>query len=105
MIRRTLWMLLVIAALSVTAQAAIASEGYAATVNQNTQDWQRFYHYPYTYYPHNFYAPEYFRSSSSSMMQRYPAEMQIPKYRRDWQNFYPSPKRFYQGYGFKLDMF
>ena len=76
-----------------------------ASASMTAQDWQMYYHYPYTYYPHNYYGPEYFKSNPYSMMKRYPPEMQIPKYRRDWVNFYPQPKKYYQGYGFKLDIF
>ncbi len=41
-----------------------------------SRDCNRFYHYPYVYYPQNFYGSEYYRSSDS-MYYRYPAEMQI----------------------------
>ncbi|MDR3199595.1 MAG: hypothetical protein LBU34_17135 [Planctomycetaceae bacterium] len=70
----------------------------------NTQDWQRFYYYPYVYYPHNYYSPEYFQSAPN-MFQRYPAEMQVPAYNRDWINFYPSSRRYHSGNHFRLDIF
>ena len=39
-----------------------------------TQDWERFYHYPYVYYPQNFWGSEYYRSADS-LYYRYPPEM------------------------------
>jgi hypothetical protein len=54
----------------------------------STQDWSRMYHYPYVYYPQNFWGNDYYRSSES-MYYRYPAEMRIPVYNKQWQNFYP----------------
>ncbi|ASV75944.1 nuclear calmodulin-binding protein-like protein [Thermogutta terrifontis] len=70
----------------------------------STQDWQRFYHYPYVYYPQNFYGPDYFKSSED-LYYRYPPEMRIPVYNRKWQNFYPEPRRYHQGHHFILDVF
>lgn len=78
--------------------------GRAATSSTNAEDWNRFYHYPYVYYPQNFWSPEYFRSGNN-MYNRYPAEMQVPAYNRTWQNFSPAPKKFHQGNHFRLDIF
>ena len=61
----------------------------------STQDWNRLYHYPYVYYPQNFWGPDYYRSSGN-MYNRYPPEMQIPVYNRQWQNEYPQDRRYYQ---------
>ena len=72
--------------------------------NYSTQDWNRLYHYPYVYYPQNFWGPDYYRSSSN-MYYRYPPEMQIPVYNRQWHNEYPSPRRYYEGGHFALDIF
>ena len=69
-----------------------------------SQDWERFYHYPYVYYPQNFYGSEYYRSSNS-LYHRYPQEMRIPVYNRNWQNYYPSPRPYHQGHHFVLDVF
>ncbi len=69
-----------------------------------TQDWERFYHYPYIYYPQNFWGSEYFRSSES-LYYRYPQEMRIPVYNRNWHNYYPSPRPYHQGHHFVLDVF
>jgi hypothetical protein len=69
-----------------------------------TQDWNRLYHYPYVYYPQNFYGPDYYRSADD-MYFRYPPEMQIPVYNKAWQNEYPQPRRYQQGHHFILDTF
>ena len=68
------------------------------------RDCSRFYHYPYVYYPQNFYSNEYYRSSDS-MYYRYPPEMQIPVYNKQWHNYYPSPRRYHWGHHFILDVF
>lgn len=67
-------------------------------------DWNRFYHYPYVYYPQNFYSPEYYRSADS-LYHRYPPEMQIPVYNKKWYNAYPSNRRYHSGHHFILDVF
>jgi hypothetical protein len=69
-----------------------------------SRDCNRFYHYPYVYYPQNFYGSEYYRSSDS-MYYRYPAEMQIPVYNKGWHNEYPSQRRFHSGHHFLTDVF
>ncbi|MDR3232317.1 MAG: hypothetical protein LBT46_01385 [Planctomycetaceae bacterium] len=76
-------------------------QNWAAT---NTQDWQRFYHYPYVYYPHNYYTPEYYQSSQD-LYHRYPAEMRVPAYDKGNVNFYPSSRRYHSGNHFRLDIF
>lgn len=68
------------------------------------RDCNRFYHYPYVYYPQNFYGSEYYKSSDS-MYYRYPAEMQIPVYNRHWHNEYPSQRRYHWGHQFLTDVF
>jgi hypothetical protein len=70
----------------------------------NTQDWQRFYHYPYVYYPQNFWSADYYRSSES-LYYRYAPEMRIPVYNRNWQNYYPQSRRYHYGHHFILDTF
>ncbi|MDR2641713.1 MAG: hypothetical protein LBC74_02845 [Planctomycetaceae bacterium] len=68
-----------------------------------SQDWQRFMYYPYIYYPHNYYSPEYFRSSED-VYNRYPAEMRIPAYNKDWINFFPEPRKYHRGHHFRLSI-
>jgi hypothetical protein len=70
----------------------------------STQDWNRFYHYPYVYYPQNFWGEDYYRSSQD-MYNRYPPEMRIPVYNKAWQNYYPDPRRYHSGSHFHLDVF
>ena len=67
-------------------------------------DWNRFYHYPYVWYPQNFYADGYYRSAND-LYYRYPQEMRVPVYNRAWQNEYPKSRRYYQGHHFHLDVF
>jgi hypothetical protein len=69
-----------------------------------TQDWNRFYHYPYVYYPENFWGNDYYRSSGNLYF-RYPPEMQIPVYNKRWHNDYPQAQRYYKGHQFILDVF
>jgi len=66
------------------------------------QDWDRFYHYPYVYYPQNFYTDQYYRSSGS-LYYRYPAEMRIPVYNKRWYNYYPTDRLYHRGHPFQLD--
>ncbi len=70
----------------------------------SNRDYERFNHYPYVYYPQNFYGNEYFRSSDS-LYHRYPAEMQIPVYNRKWENYYPTAQRYHWGHHFLTDVF
>ncbi len=70
----------------------------------NSRDCNRFYHYPYVFYPQNFQSSDYYRSSDS-MYYRYPPEMQIPVYNRNWHNYYPSPRRYHSGHHFLTDVF
>lgn len=74
--------------------------GYA----YNSQDWNRFYHYPYVYYPQNFWGSEYYQSSES-LYYRYPPEMRVPVYNRQWHNYYPEDRRYHWGHHFMLDVF
>jgi hypothetical protein len=69
-----------------------------------SSDWNRFYHYPYVFYPHNYYADSYMQSAED-LYHRYPQEMRVPVYNRRWQNYYPKPRRYHQGHHFKLDVF
>ena len=108
MFRSTVFAVLCACALYVafSPSEAFAQQGYGRqwARSYNTQDWQRFYYYPYVYYPHNYYSPEYFQSSED-LYNRYPAEMQVPAYNKEWINFYPSSHRFHSGHHFRLDIF
>ncbi len=108
MIRRTLLVLLCTAALltvvCVTDAQAQQAYGKQWGKSYSTQDWNRLYHYPYVYYPQNFWGTDYYRSSED-LYHRYPPEMRIPVYNRQWQNYYPQARRYYQGNHFRLDVF
>ena len=79
MIRRLLGLLLALCFLSQCISTAEAQTPYRAYGRvwggaHSTQNWERFYHYPYVYYPQNFWGNEYYRSGPS-LYHRYPPEM------------------------------
>ena len=97
--------------LSMGLLACAASDGSAQQAygrqwghTYNTQDWSRFYHYPYVYYPQNFWGDDYYKSAES-LYYRYPPEMRIPVYNRRWHNEYPLPRKYYRGHHFNIDVF
>ncbi len=106
------WKLLgVVVFVGVVCLAALSSEAWSQEAfgrqwgrTLTFQDWNRFYHYPYVYYPQNFWGPDYYRSSED-LYYRYPPEMRIPVYNKRWQNFYPQPRAYHQGHHFILDTF
>ncbi|MBR4833389.1 MAG: hypothetical protein IKU86_03520 [Thermoguttaceae bacterium] len=65
-----------------------------ANPSGDLQDWDRFKHYPYGYYQHNF------RDASGQ-----PASMGLQMFNPAWQNYYPAPRRFHEGKHFILDVF
>ena len=77
------------------------TDSAAAAGRGQPSDWDRFYHYPYVYYPHNFRAPTQY----DHMYYRYDVERRIPVYNRDWHNFYPSKRPYHSGHHFILDVF
>ena len=91
-------------ALSSSAQAQDRAYGRTWGGAYSNTDWERFYHYPYVYYPQNFYGNEYYRSSESLYF-RYPQEMRIPVYNKQWHNMYPEGQRYHMGHQFLLDVF
>ena len=86
--------------------AAAGTQAYGHQWGQsyNAYDWNRLYHYPYVWYPHNYYADGYMQSAND-LYYRYPQEMRIPVYNRQWQNYYPQKRRYHQGHHFQLDVF
>jgi hypothetical protein len=78
--------------------------GYSWGTAGNSRDCNRFYHYPYVFYPQNFRSAEAYQSSDS-MYYRYAPEMQIPVYNRNWHNEYPSARRYHWGHHFLTDVF
>jgi len=108
MIRRSLLTLLCAVALGVLlipSQAeAQRAYGRAWGYTYKTQDWDRLYHYPYVYYPQNFWGSEYYRSADH-MYYRYPPQMRIPVYNKQWMNYYPEDRKYHDGHHFILDTF
>ena len=107
MIRRT--MLVLAMAATVMAAMAVAAQAEQAYGRQwgrtySTQDWNRMYHYPYVYYPQNYWGTDYYRSSDN-LYHRYPPEMQIPVYNMKWMNMLPEEHRYHMGHHFTLDVF
>lgn len=87
-------MMLLLVAISTSQEANAGGQGQPT-------DWNRFYHYPYLYYPQNFQQ----HGSYDNMYYRYGPEMQIPVYNKDWYNFYPTDKPYHKGHHFILDTF
>ena len=105
MIRKLLCAAVALTALALCPQAeAQNAYGRQFSGTYTSTDWDRFYHYPYVYYPQNFWGSEYFRSADS-LYYRYPPEMRIPVYNKRWHNYYPSPRKFHSGHHFILDVF
>ena len=107
MIRSTILMLMCAGFVFLLAvDTAQAGEAYGRRWGRtyNTQDWERFYHYPYVYYPQNFWGTDYYRSAESLYF-RYPPEMRTPVYNRQWHNYYPEGRRYHDGFHFGLDTF
>lgn len=98
--RRAIGTLLVMCAALVAASTLSPGEARAAGRGQPT-DWQRFYNYPYVYYPHNFQQPQ----SYDSMYYRYPPDRRIPVYNKGWYNEYPTERPYHKGHHFILDVF
>lgn len=71
---------------------------------KSAQSWDRFYHYPYVYYPHNYAGKDAYRSADN-LYYRYTQQMRIPVYNRKWHNYYPSPRPYHRGHQFVLDVF
>jgi hypothetical protein len=97
---------MIVAGLVVLVTIAAASsftptEARAAGRGQPT-DLQRFYYYPYVYYPHNF---ERGNQSYDHLYYRYPPSRRIPVYNKGWHNFYPSARPYHSGHHFILDVF
>lgn len=84
------------------AVAILAGLGSAEAAGEGQpSDWNRFYYYPYVYYPHNFQRPQQY----NHMYYRYGPSQQIPVYNKDWYNFYPTERPYHMGHHFILDVF
>ena len=94
---------LFIVAICVCAFAVVNQSG-TAQAQQGSQDWDRFYPYPYVTYPQNYWGNHYSRSRDS-LYHRYPAEARIPVYNKSWHNYYPGTRRYHFGHHFLTDVF
>ena len=107
MIRRIMLALLcALATLALVPNDAKAQQAYGRQWGRSygTRDWNRFYHYPFVYYPQNFWTSEYYRSSDD-LYHRYPPEMRVPVYNQQWHNMYPEGALYHTGHQFVLDTF
>jgi hypothetical protein len=104
MFKRCLTWRRLLGAAAVAAAAVSVNSGSTAQaqpgISQPT-DWERFYHYPYVYYPQNFQP----RVQFDSLYYKYPQERRIPVYRADWYNYYPNTRPYHSGHHFELDVF
>ena len=87
-------------------ESAVAQQAFGRNWGRyySVHDWERYYHYPYVYYPQNFWGNEYYRSRND-LYYRYPQETRIPVYNKKWQNYYPQDRIYHQGTHFCLDVF
>lgn len=107
MIRRLVFVVVALACCwSVSIDSIHAQQAFGRVWGRQyrVRDWERFYHYPYVYYPQNFWGNEYYRSAED-LYYRYPQEMRIPVYNKKWHNYYPQSRRYHQGHHFVLDIF
>jgi hypothetical protein len=95
MLRRLVLMAVIAVAVLSTVRPA------EATPPGQPADWQRFYYYPYIYYPHTFQKPQQY----DNMYYRYEPSMRIPVYNKNWYNFYPTEKPYHSGHHYILDVF
>ena len=107
--RRAIWTLVCVSVICAAwsaqpAQAQQRAYGQVWGQQYGPRDWERFYHYPYVFYPQNYWGNEYYRSRES-LYYRYPPEMRVPVYNKQWHNYYPAGRRYHWGHHFQLDVF
>ena len=103
MFRRNALVCLVFLTTLVCAAVVTPTPTEAAGIGQ-PHDWNRFYYYPYVYYPQNFWSSEYYQSSDD-LYYRYPQEMRVPVYNKQWHNMYPEGALYHRGHHFLIDTF
>ena len=86
---------------SVFDAAHTGGQARAAGVGQ-PYDWNRFYYYPYVYYPQSYRGQT---KPYDNLYYRYSPQRQIPVYNKNWHYFYPSPRPYHKGNHFTLDIF
>lgn len=93
----------IVALLAATLALGLHAPGDAQAAGRGQPtDWNRFYYYPYVYYPQNFQQQ---RGSYDHLYYRYAPERRIPVYNKNWYNFYPTAKPYHKGHHFILDVF
>lgn len=104
--RLTFWIVAVVALAAAATSDCEAQQAFGQSwgASRPSYDWDRFYHYPYVYYPQNFWTDQYYRSSGS-MYYRYSPEMRVPVYNKKWYNYYPTGRLYHRGHHFQLDVF
>ncbi|MBM80897.1 MAG: hypothetical protein CMJ78_09925 [Planctomycetaceae bacterium] len=101
MLRRILLASVILMAAVAVTNLSAPQEAQAAGRGQPT-DWNRFFYYPYVYYPHNFQRQQ---GSFNHLYYRYPPNMRVPVYNKNWYNFYPTERPYHRGHHFILDVF
>lgn len=101
MLRRKFVSSLIVLVALAAASEFLSSDAQAAGRGQPT-NWNRFYYYPYVYYPHNFTRGD---MAYDHLYYRYPPSRRIPVYNKAWHNYYPSPRPYHRGHHFLLDVF
>lgn len=96
------WMSAFFLVAAVIVISALGTDEAQAGGKGQPTDWNRFYYYPYVYYPHNFSNNQ---QSFDHMYYRYPPQRQIPVYNTSWHNFYPAARPYHSGHHFLLDIF
>ncbi len=95
----------VLAALMTVATFSLAGPGVETADAQQgraqVSDWNRFYYYPYVYYPHTYQRPQTY----NHLYHKYAPAQRIPVYNKHWYNFYPTEKPYHTGHHFTLDVF
>ena len=99
MLRRISLAALVVVGLAISLGTSTTAQ---AAGNGQPSNWNRFFYYPYMYYPHNFQRQQ---GSFNHMYYRYPANRRIPVYNKNWYNFYPTARPYHKGKHFILDVF
>lgn len=99
MLKRISLAALVLLGLAISLGAPTSAQ---AAGNGQPSNWNRFFYYPYMYYPHNFQRQQ---GSFNHMYYRYPANRRIPVYNKNWHNFYPTARPYHKGNHFILDVF
>jgi hypothetical protein len=106
--KRALWALTVAGMLGFAADAAQAQQHYQHYHYPSSYQLNRWYYYPYTYFPHNYWpvqGPRYPEAPGMPYM-RPPAYMAYPPFReQNWRHELWMPQRYYRGQHFWLDQF